>query len=258
MARHRYGPEPDQRGSLRLPPGRAAARLPVAVLLHGGSWSARYGAIVVAPLAGDLVRRGWATWNLEYRRVGGSSGGGWPQTGADVLAGIDHLAALDAPLDLERVVVIGHSAGGQLALYAGAERAAAGAVRVQAVVAQAAPSDLERSARNGAPTIVRFLGGLPDDVPERYREASPIARAPLGIPQLLMHGEDDRVVGIGTSARYAERARAAGDAVTFVAIPGAGHLAHLNPWGDAWEPVPRWLEPWGPGAGSTPLGIGSS
>ena len=251
MARHHYGPHRDQHGSLRLPsPGAAGERHPVAVLLHGGSWRTRYGKIVLAPLAWDLARRGWASWNLEYRRVGGRSGGGWRQTGEDVLAGIDLLAELDAPLDLGRVVVIGHSAGGQLALWSAAERGdGQGAVRVGAVVAQAAPSDLERSARNGAPSIERFIGGHPDVVPERYRDASPVERVPLGVPQLLVHGDHDRIVGFGTSERYADRARAAGDEVTLAKIEGASHLAHLNPRGEAWATALDWLARWGPGAG---------
>ena len=86
------------------------------VLIHGGSWQARQGRIVMRGLAGDLLRRGWATWNIEYRRVG--NGGGWPHTFADVAAAIDHLAAIDAPIDLANVSVLGHSAGGHLALWA--------------------------------------------------------------------------------------------------------------------------------------------
>lgn len=246
MARHRYGTHRDQHGSLRLPAG-GGGRHPVAVLLHGGSWQDRYGSLACVLLQRDLARRGWAAWNLEYRRLGRSSGGGWPQTGADVLAGVDRLATIDAPLDLGRVVLIGHSAGGQLALYAaGGRRDGDAAVRVSGVVAQAAPSDLRRSALHGAPTIEAFLGGSPDVVPDHYREASPIERVPLGVPQLLVHGDADRVVGFGTSKRYADAARAAGDDVTLARIPGAGHLAHLNPRGEAWGAALDWLERWEP------------
>ena len=93
---------------------------PVAVLLHGGNWQAAFGASQMAALASDLQRRGWAAWNLEFRRVGPTSGGGWPQTGEDVLAGIDQLAALDAPLDLRRVVLIGFSSGAPARAVGGA------------------------------------------------------------------------------------------------------------------------------------------
>ena len=248
MSRHCYGSARDQHGSLRLPRGQApAGGFPVAVLIHGGSWSTRYGKIVVWQLQRDLARRGWAAWNIEYRRVGERSGGGWPQTGADVLAAIDLLAEIDAPLDPTRVAVLGHSAGGQLALFAAAERAAnpgaAGAgVRLQAVVAMAAPCDLERSVREGAPTIEHFMGGHPDVVPEHYAQASPIARAPLGVPTLLVHGDADQIVSFGSSKRYADRAGALGDDATLVAIDGAGHQVHLNPRGEAWAAAVSWLE----------------
>ena len=132
--RHAYGPHRDQWGDLLLPPIPAEeGPFPVCVLLHGGNWQAVHGADQMEALARDLQRRGWAAWNLEYRRVGPTSGGGWPQTGDDVLAGIDALATLDAPLDLGRVVIVGFSSGGQLALWAAAERRAKDApVRIRA------------------------------------------------------------------------------------------------------------------------------
>ena len=240
MSRHHYGPHRDQRGTLTLP--RGTGPFPVAVLVHGGSWRARYGAVVMRPLARDLRRRGWATWNLEYRRVGRGSGGGWPQTGDDVVAGIDLLAELGPRLDLNNVVVIGHSAGGQLGLIAAGRRSAAqGPVRVRAVVGQAPPTDLARSAQHGAPSIVAFMGGDPSAEPERYREASPIEQLPLGLSQLLVHGDGDRVVSLQGVTRYYERAAAAGDDVTLEVIPGARHIAHLNPRGVPWAAVTEWL-----------------
>src|SRR5580693_1080204 len=116
------GSDRSQRADLYLPgesgrrPGHVPGPHPVIVLIHGGSWTARYGRTVMRGLAGDLRRRGWAVWNIEYRRVG--NGGGWPATFLDVAAAIDHLPELDAPLDLARVTVVGHSAGGHLALWA--------------------------------------------------------------------------------------------------------------------------------------------
>jgi len=110
----RYGPHRDQFGELTLPRERDDPRLPVAVLIHGGFWRARYRLRLQGPLVADLARRGWAVWNLEYRRLGWRSRGGWPATFEDVAAGIDLLGALEAPLDLARVVAVGHSAGGQL------------------------------------------------------------------------------------------------------------------------------------------------
>src|SRR4051812_40277835 len=131
--RHRYGPHSDQFGDLYVPDGRG--RFPVAVMLHGGFWRAPRTLELTDDLARDLAVRGWAAWNVEYRRVGEDSGGGWPVTLEDVGAAIDALGALDAPLDLGRVVAVGHSAGGHLGLLA-AGRAAPG-VRLAGVVSQA-------------------------------------------------------------------------------------------------------------------------
>src|ERR687884_433523 len=94
--RHRYGSDHRvQRADLYLPPGPGPHR--VVVVIHGGNWRAKYGKVVTKPLCGDLVRRGLAAWNVEYRRVGRGQGGGWPATLDDVAAAIDHLALLDDP-----------------------------------------------------------------------------------------------------------------------------------------------------------------
>ena len=114
---HRYGPHRSQRADLYLPLG--AGPHPVMVMIHGGSWHKRYGRVAMRGLAADLLRRGWAVWNIEYRRLGGD-GGGWPPTFDDVADAIDHLPTLDAPLDLDSVSFLGHSAGGHLALWAAA------------------------------------------------------------------------------------------------------------------------------------------
>src|SRR3954462_5422692 len=117
--RHRYGDHVDQFADLLLP-RETDGPLPVAVLLHAGFWREAYSLDLAEDLARDLARRGWAAWNVEYRRVGEVSGGGYPATLEDCALAGHALAALDAPLDLERVVGIGHSAGGQLALWAAA------------------------------------------------------------------------------------------------------------------------------------------
>jgi dipeptidyl aminopeptidase/acylaminoacyl peptidase len=243
--RHRYGPHRDQWGDLLLPSIPAAeGPFPVCVLLHGGNWQAAYGVDMMDGLARDLQRRGWAAWNLEFRRVGPTSGGGWPQTGEDVLAGIDALATLDAPLDLDRVVIVGFSSGGQLALWAAGERRGRDApVRIRAAVAQAGAVHL---ACRGVPEVVDFMGATYEEDPARYHQASPAARLPLRVPTLLVHGEQDAVVPSSMSKRYVERARAAGDPVTLVLRSGDGHMEHLDPEGVAWAAVRQWLEPWGP------------
>jgi acetyl esterase/lipase len=210
----------------------------------------RYDRHLMDDLCRDLAGRGWATWNLEYRRLG--DGGGWPETFLDVAAGIDQLANLDEQLDLSRVVTIGHSAGGQLALWAAARAGlpagAPGAesrVAVTAAVGQAAVSDLEEAHRLGlSQTVVRdLLDGPPTRHPERYVLASPISRLPLGVPQLLVHGEDDEIVPAAMSRRYQAAALDVGDVVELVALPGVGHFEHLDPRTEAWAAVVRFLAP---------------
>jgi acetyl esterase/lipase len=252
-----YGPDRSQRADLYLPAvarrDRTAGPYPVMVLIHGGSWTAGYGRVVMRGLVGDLLRRGWAVWNIEYRRVG--NGGGWPETFADVAAAIDLLPELDAPLDLERVGVLGHSAGGHLALWAaGRERLPAGApgsldgeprVRLTRVIAQAGVCDLAGAYKRWRGGAVRALmGGSPEELPERYAAADPMDATPLSIPVLLVHGTLDETVSVELSRSYERAARAAGGEVELVEIAGeAGrHRAHIDPRGEAWAAVTKRLQ----------------
>jgi acetyl esterase/lipase len=241
-----YGPQRSQRADLHLPPGPGPH--PLIVLIHGGSWRARYGRIVMRSLAGDLVKRGWAVWNIEYRRVG--AGGGWPATFADVAAAIDHLAELHAPLALDAITIIGHSAGGHLALWAacrdklpeGAPGFIDGAptVVVARVVAQAGVCDLAGAYtrwRGGAARAL--MGGSPEEFPERYAAGDPMCLLPLSMPALLVHGTRDETVSIELARNYQRAARAAGGEVELVEIAGAagGHRAHIDPRSAAWAAV---------------------
>lgn len=245
-ARHRYGEHRSQVAELFLPDGDGPH--PVAVLIHGGFWRHRYNLRLEHAVARDLQGRGWAVWNVEYRRLHGD--GGWPETFADVGAAIDLLVELDAPLDLDRAVSIGHSAGGHLALWAaGRPRLPDGApgaaprVRMRRAVAKAGAADLEEVARlelsEGA--AADLMGGHPHEVPERYALASPVRLLPLGVPLLLVHGEADQVVPASLSVRFAEAARAAGDDCELVLVPGEGHRAHLDPCAEVWRAVVAWL-----------------
>ena len=247
MDRHHYGRARSHFGELFLPGGDGP--FPVAVVLHGGFWKAQYGRKLMRPLCADLAARGWAAWNLEYRRLGRCSGGGWPRTFDDVGAGIDHLADLPRPdvLDLSRVVAIGHSAGGHLAAWAAAREGAR--VPVTAAVSQAGVVDLheawERRLSNGV--VRRLLGGTPDQHPDRYAAASPAARLPLGVPLLLTHGERDDIVPPDMSRRFAEAARAAGDDCDLVIEPDEDHFGHIDPSNPLWAAVTEWLA--GPAGG---------
>lgn len=232
--RHRYGPHRSQRADLYTPAGPGPH--PVVVLIHGGYWRARYGKRLMKAVAADLVRRGWAAWNIEYRRLGPGQGGGWPATLDDVGAAIDQLGALgDERLDLGSVAAVGHSAGGQLALWAAGRDAPDVAVR--RVVAQSAVCDLTAA---GEPAHA-LLGGTPDEVPERYAVADPMLRLPLGVPVLLVHGADDETVPLFRSRRYAEAARAAGASVELVEPAPGGHRVHIDPRTAAWRAAADWV-----------------
>jgi len=248
---YRYGFEHRcQRADLHLPAG--AGPHPVVVAIHGGSWMAGYGKIVMRGLAGDLVRRGYAVWNIEYRRIGRGQGGGWPHTFLDVAAAVDHLATVAAPLALDRVTVLGHSAGGQLALWAaGRGRLPAGApgcaprIEPTAAISAAGVNDLAQTYREAPHGVVGVLmGGGPDAWPDRYAVADPVALVPLPLPVLLVHGSDDVTVSVRRSRHYAQAARAHGGQVELIEIAGAAgsHRSHVDPRSASWAAITSWLE----------------
>ena len=217
----RYGEHPSQVLELFEPEGQARG---AAVLIHGGFWRAAYDRRLMDDLCRDLAARGWAAWNLEYRRLG--EGGGWPATFDDVDAGIGQLRASNTVL-----LAIGHSAGGHLALWAAARGL------VSHAVAQAGVVDLTEAARLGLSRGV--VGELVS--PELHDDTSPAAMLPLGVPQLLVHGEEDDTVPVAMSRAYHAAAVAAGDEVSLVTLPGVGHYEHLDPASDAWRAVVEWL-----------------
>lgn len=238
-ARIPYGSGEFHFGDLRLP--REAQGLhPVAMVIHGGFWRARYDLEHIGHLCAALTSRGVATWSVEYRRIG-NEGGGWPGTFQDVGAAVDYLREL-APehhLDLERVVVIGHSAGGHLALWvAGRHRISEGnplhthdPFPVKAAVSLAGVADLDMSWEMNLSNGVteELMGGSPEEMPERYAVASPRELLPLGVPQSLIHGTHDENVPYEISEKYHAAALAAGDKVELVKLPNAGHFEVIDP-----------------------------
>jgi acetyl esterase/lipase len=243
-----YGTDPSQVADLHLPTdiNAVGAPWPVVVVIHGGYWGSGYGRSLGTGLAADLAKHGVAAWNIEYRRMG--NGGGWPSTLLDVARAVDALADIADPaaggrLDLDRVVTVGHSAGAQLAMWlAGRRKLQAGApgagpvVSVRGVVAQGGVLDLVRGAEAGlgGGAVVRFLGGAPTEVPERYAHASPYELLPIGVPSTLVHGMRDKVVPIDQSDRYTAAATAAGDTVDEQRLKGVDHFAPIDPRMHAW------------------------
>ena len=228
--RFTYGPDPSQYAELSLPTGGAAA--PVIVIIHGGYWSASYGAELGRPLAADLVGRGFAALNVEYRRVG--DGGGWPQTGRDVAAAVDALRTRQTSLDLNHVVALGHSAGGQLAGWLAARRG--GGVPLTGVVLQAGVLDLVHGSGEGlgGGAIDAYLGGSPATVPAAYAQASPIALLPLGVPSICVHGTADSLVPISQSKDFCAAAHAAGDTTELRTYDG-DHFDLITVGTPAWD-----------------------
>ncbi len=246
-ARIPYGSDALQFGELRLPPG--AGPHPVAIVLHGGCWRARYDIGHTRSFSDALRRAGLAVWSLEYRRVG-NDGGGWPGTFLDVAWGADHLRKLAAShaLDLARVVAVGHSAGGHLALWLAARldldgrseiRGSSNPLPLQGVVSLAGVTDLERAFREGVcdAMAAELVGGLPEDVPSRYREGSPIERLPLKVRQRLVTGSLDNVVPPAFGDDYAAKARLKGDDAAHTLVEGAGHFEVIAPSTEAFRVV---------------------
>jgi acetyl esterase/lipase len=239
----RYGPHRSNVGDLWLP-AEGASAVPVVVLIHGGFWRAVYTKRLMNGLAKALVKRGWAAWNIEYRRVGFlGGGGGWPHTLNDVAAAIDHIAAIGGAVDPTRVVTCGHSAGGQLALWAAARgRLPPGSpggnvvVSVRGVVSLAGIADLREADRLalGADATERFLGGHWDQQEGRYRCSSPMALLPIGVPQVLVHGTKDKVVPPSLSETYEIAATKHGDAARYIPVDGVGHREMIDPQGIGW------------------------
>ena len=204
------------------------------------------------PLCRDLAERGWIAWNVEYRRLGRVSGGGWPTTFGDVGCAIDHLDEIrtDAKLDLSRVVAIGHSAGGHLAAWVAARprlpEGAPGAgprVPVTAAGAQAGVVDLRLADELGLSqgVVGDLLGGGPDRFAARYALASPAELVPLGVPVLLTHGGRDDIVPPSVSEAFAVAALAAGDEVELVMLEDEDHFGHIDPANPLWAAVVEWL-----------------
>jgi acetyl esterase/lipase len=228
--REPYGSNPHQFGDLRVPAGTGP--FPLAVVIHGGFWRAAYDLEHIGHLCAALKSNGVATWSLEYRRIG-NRGGGWPGTFDDITAGFDHLAALRGrfPLDLARIVAMGHSAGGHLALWLGAQKRG-----VRGVVSLAGVADLRRAweLKLSGGVVEELLGGPPDRVADRYKAASPIERLPLGVPQRIIHGRRDDIVPFEIGRHYAQKA---GPEARLLPLDRAGHFEPIDPRTPEWNTV---------------------
>jgi acetyl esterase/lipase len=247
-----YGPDSLEFGDLRLPDG-GRVPYPVAVILHGGCWVARYATLRnTAPLADALAAEGIATWNAEYRRAD-RPGGGWPGTFLDAGRAVDFVRVLASRygLDTARVVVMGHSAGGHLALWVAARgrlprdsplASQSPPLAVKGVVALAGPPDLSSfyapDTASCGEGVGELLGGPPSREAARARDGSPSYFFPLGVTQIWLGAADDRIVPPAEQlAPWAAAARRAGDQVTLEVIPHASHFELIAPTTEAYRHV---------------------
>jgi acetyl esterase/lipase len=220
-----YGPDPAQVYDVRLP--RGAQRRVGVVVVHGGFWRAEYDRAHAGSQAQAFAEAGYPTAVLEYRRTG-MPGGGWPGTGEDIAAGV---AAVRADPHLpDRLVLVGHSAGGHLAVWAASQPWAhglAGAVGLAGVVDLRLAADLGL----GSGAVDAFMGATPARAPEAYAAADPATLRPA-VPVVLVHGRDDDTVPLGVSESYLERQGGRGDAhaeVRLRAVEGCGHFGLIDP-----------------------------
>jgi acetyl esterase/lipase len=228
-----YGADPNQFADVRLPSGKGP--YPVLLNIHGGYWRAKYDLAHAGHLCEALRAAGVATFNLEYRRVG-NAGGGWPGTFADIRSAYDFVRQQHSRfhLDGKRLLVMGHSAGGQLALCLAAHESSLGrALSLAGVV------DLKKafSLHLSNDAVVEFLGGKPSEVPEHYREADPMELSIGHARQWLLHGADDDTVPPEFSRDYAAQKKKQGERVELVEAAGAGHFDFIDPRSAAFKKV---------------------
>lgn len=246
-ARIFYGDAPCQFGELRVPNGGggtvpgSAERMPVVVVVHGGCWRSVHTLDYASHIAADLASHGVVTWSLEYRRLS-DEGGGWPGTFLDIANGVDHLRLLADRyrLDLGRVVVTGHSAGGHLALWA----AGRGRLPVESPLRTVDPLPLAGVVPIAGVTDLSQMGTACDDEVPRLLgldgiigQASPIEMLPLGLPVTIIHGDADQSVPGSQSISYAAAAEARGDHPRLIILPGADHFVVVDPRTPQWATV---------------------
>ena len=227
-----YGGGPNQFGELRVP--SSPGPFPVVMHIHGGFWRGEYDFTLGNPVCEEIVSRGVATWNLEYRRIG-NSGGGWPGTFLDIRNGYRFISQIASKynLDPNRLLVMGHSAGAQLALCLAAHETS-----LKRVISLAGVVDMQQAwdMDLGNNAVGEFLGGTPKEVSEHYREADPMQLS-IKATQWLIHGASDDVVPSSLSRNYAEQKRSRGEDAHYLEIASAGHLDLIDPHSAAWPKI---------------------
>ena len=251
--RVRYGQDPHNFAELRFPDG--SGPFPFLFVIHGGFWRSAYDLNHIGYLCAALTGKGIITCNLEYRRIG-NPGGGWPGTFQDVSRATDHVLEIissDPRVDVARTVVLGHSAGGHLAMWLVSRHRIPKAsplystqkYRIAIAISLAGVCDL-RTAWNqqlGNGVVASLMGGTPEQYPDRFDAGSPIELLPNGSKQVLIHGTVDDIVPVSQSEKFVERAEQLGERPTLVKLKGVGHFELIDPESDAWSTVSRAVLP---------------
>ena len=244
-ARIKYGDDPLQFGDLRVPVGDGPH--PVAIFIHGGCWLAQNDISYTSKIAAALAGNGIATWSLEYRRVG-NEGGGWPGTFLDIGRGADHLRSIAEShnLDLDRVITMGHSAGGHLAIWLAAretipvtsEIGAEDPIPVDGVLALTPAPNLEdlHEQQVCGHVIDGLMGGSPEEYPDRYRWGDPMQLVPEDVPQMIIVGKRDRRWA-PSGLKYFKVAEERGDSIRLIEATESGHLEVIDPDSSSWNLV---------------------
>jgi len=232
----RYGAEQSQFVEVYEPRGEPTAD--TTVLIHGGYWRHRYGAELMHPLVSAFRSRGSTVVNLEYRRVGELPDPAWPHLSADVLSGIEFAIDL-MPMVEATLTIVGHSAGGQLALWAAGQNALIERRDVTTVVALAPLGDLVSADRQRLSNhaTAELLGGTSDEVAHRYEQASPLEQLPIGARLVLVHGNHDQHVPVEQTTAFSRAAEAAGDDVTTILDEAIDHFDVINPTHAIWKRI---------------------
>lgn len=231
----RYGDHVEQVLDVHLPAADDGPA-PVVFLVHGGFWRQEYDRLHTRPLAQALANAGWGVVTPEYRRTGGD--GGWPETFHDVAMALERIRTLadvvPERLQLGTVTLLGHSAGGHLAMWLALRKNRPVSPRIRRAVALAPVSSLaDGHARDvGEGAVAALMGGAPEDMPEEYAEADPAALLPGDVALVVLHGDEDEQVPVDMSRAHADT-----DSVTYVELPGVDHHALIDPLSDAWHHV---------------------
>lgn len=240
-----YGDNPLQFGDLRIP--ESGTDFPVAILIHGGCYLSEYSLGHLGLMAKEITEMGIATWSIEYRKIG-DEGGGWPGTFQDISDGTNFIAELvdTYKLDLNNVIIVGHSSGGHAALWLGGYTkpmmdAPARKIELKGILALAAVTDLSRRHASGDcdDVVEKLMGGSPMEVPERYNLTSPMEMemSQIDVPQILIVGTEDREARIDENERYYKRWSGNEENIQLILAEGSGHFELIFPESKSWNIV---------------------